>query len=204
MMSNKPESQKLPEDEAEEEISKEEKKAPENEEKDQPEEGKDDKITREEELESQVKDLKDQLIRSFAEQENIRKIAKRDMQSARLFAITSFAKSLLDTSDNLTRALESVPEDMDGKSNEEVKNILKTLYEGIQMTEKGLMKAFEKNGLKRYGSVGDQFDPNKHDALFEYVDKDKTAGTIGAVMKKGFMLHDRSVRAAEVGVVKKE
>lgn len=156
-------------------------------------------MTREQELEQQVKELKDQLLRGLAEQENTRNIAKRDVASARNFAVTSFAKSLLDTSDNLSRALESVPEE------EREKNpVLSNLYEGIQMTESGLLKAFEKNGLVRYGEIGDTFDPNKYEALFEYPDPDKPGGSVGQVMKKGFMLNDRVVRPAEVGVVKKE
>ena len=155
--------------------------------------------TREQELEQQVKDLKNQLLRGLAEQENTRRIAKKDVQSAKNFAVTSFAKSLLDVSDNLSRALESVPEE------EKEKNaVLSNLYEGIQMTEAGLLKAFEKNGLIRYGEVGDVFDPNKYEALFEYPDPEKEAGSVGQVMKKGFMLNDRVVRLAEVGVVKKE
>lgn len=155
--------------------------------------------TREQELEQQVKDLKNQLLRGLAEQENTRRIAKKDVQSAKNFAVTSFAKSLLDVSDNLSRALESVPEE------EKEKNaVLSNLYEGIQMTEAGLLKAFEKNGLIRYGEVGDVFDPNKYEALFEYPDPEKEAGSVGQVMKKGFMLNDRVVRPAEVGVVKKE
>jgi molecular chaperone GrpE len=155
--------------------------------------------TREQELEQQVKDLKNQLLRGLAEQENTRRIAKQDVQSAKNFAVTSFAKSLLDVSDNLSRALESVPEE------EKEKNaVLSNLYEGIQMTEAGLLKAFEKNGLIRYGEVGDVFDPNKYEALFEYPDPEKEAGSVGQVMKKGFMLNDRVVRPAEVGVVKKE
>jgi molecular chaperone GrpE len=105
----------------------------------------------------------------------------------------------LDVSDNLSRALESVPEE------EKEKNaVLSNLYEGIQMTQAGLLKAFEKNGLICYGEVGDVFDPNKYEALFEYPDPEKKAGSVGQVMKKGFMLNDRVVRLAEVGVVKKE
>lgn len=155
-------------------------------------------MTREQELEEQVKELKNQLLRGLAEQENTRRIAKKDVQSAKNFAVSSFAKSLLETSDNLSRALESVTEE-DLKSNA----VLSNLYEGIQMTEAGLVKAFEKNGLVRYGDVGDVFDPNKHEALFEYPDPEKEAGSVGQVMKKGFLLNDRVVRPAEVGVVKK-
>jgi len=143
---------------------------------------------------AEAKDLRDQLLRSLAEQENIRGIAQRDIASARQFAIQSFAKSLLEVSDNLTLALQAVPEERDGP--------LQTLVEGIEMTEKGLMKAFEKNGLVKFGAVGESFDPNLHEALYEYPDEKQEAGTIGQVMKSGFMLQKRVLRPAEVGVVK--
>lgn len=153
-----------------------------------------------EKLEAQVKELKDQLLRSYAEQENIRRIAKTDVENARAFAISSFAKSLLDTSDNLTRALDAVPEEY--RQDKENHAVLATLFEGIKMTDDGLTKAFAKNGLKKFGEPGDKFDPNKHDALFEYVDDKMDAGTIGQVMKVGFSLKDRVIRPAEVGVIK--
>jgi molecular chaperone GrpE len=155
--------------------------------------------SREEQLESEIKSLKDQLLRSLADQDNTRRIAQRDVESARQFAIRSFAKALLDVSDNLSRALEAVPpEEVDQAKG----STLATLYEGIQMTERGLNKAFESNGLVKFGTVGDAFDPNQHEALFQYADPTKEPGTIGQVMKAGFMLNRRVLRPAEVGVVK--
>jgi molecular chaperone GrpE len=162
------------------------------------EEGEVNEVSREMQLELEVKKLKDQLLRSLAEQDNTRRIAKRDVEAAKNFAVSSFAKSLLDTSDNLTRALAAVPEE------EKEKNpVLATLYEGIHMTDVGLIKAFEKNGLIKFGVVGEPFDPNKHQALFEYANPEQEPGTIGQVMKSGFVLNDRVIRPAEVGVVKK-
>mmetsp|Transcript_28142 Transcript_28142/g.37521 ORF Transcript_28142/g.37521 Transcript_28142/m.37521 type:complete len:261 (-) Transcript_28142:6-788(-) len=157
--------------------------------------------SKEAQLETQVKELKDQLLRSLAEQENTRRIAKRDVEAARNFAVSSFAKSLLDTSDNLSRALDAVPPEY--RDDTENHPVLATLYEGIQMTDENLTKAFGKNGLVKFGAVGESFDPNKHDALFEYPDESKEVGTIGQVMKVGFALNDRVLRPAEVGVVKK-
>ena len=157
----------------------------------------------------ELKDLKDQLLRSLAEQENTRRIAKRDVASAKQFAIKSFATALLDTSDNLERALQAVlPEDLlkdtDNTHHPATTNpVLLTLYEGIQMTESGLNKALEKNGLVKFGKVGEIFDPNKHEALFEYPDPTKTPGTVGQIMKAGFLLNERVLRPAEVGVIKK-
>jgi len=152
------------------------------------------------ELEQQVKDLKDNLLRSLAEQENTRRIAKRDVEQARSFAIGSFAKSLLETSDNLSRALDAVPEEL--RHDHEHHPVLATLYEGITMTDDGLTKAFSKNGLEKFGLPGDKFDPNIHEALFEYPDPNGEAGNVGQVMKKGFMLNTRVLRPAEVGVIK--
>jgi len=155
-------------------------------------------------LQAQVTELNDKLLRSLAEQENIRRIARRDVDNSKSYAVTSFAKSLLDTSDNLSRALEAVPEEHRGGSGGGGDNpVLANLYEGIEMTDAGLTKALVKNGLVKFGAVGDVFDPNRHEALFEYVEEGKAAGTVGQVMKVGFELNKRVIRPAEVGVVKK-
>lgn len=155
---------------------------------------------REQVLEAQVKDLKEQVLRSLADQENTRRIAKSDVSSARQFAIKSFAKSLLDVADNLDRALDAVPDELiqDKTKNPE----LATLYEGIQMTEKGLLKAFEANGLEKYGKAGDAFDPNLHEALLNYPDPNQPTDHVGQVMKPGYKLNNRVLRPAKVGVVK--
>jgi len=154
------------------------------------------------ELEEELRKMKDQYIRSLAEQENTRRIAKRDVESARQYAVSSFAKSLLTTSDNLERAMTAVPEELrDGSSGDNP--VLASLYEGIKLTEEGLTKAFKKNGLVKFGEVGDVFDPNSHEAMYEYPDPEKEAGSVGQVMSKGFQLHGRVIRPAEVGVVKK-
>mmetsp|Transcript_18898 Transcript_18898/g.34203 ORF Transcript_18898/g.34203 Transcript_18898/m.34203 type:complete len:253 (-) Transcript_18898:203-961(-) len=162
-----------------------------------------DEITEEDkvvQLESQIKELKDQLLRSLAEQDNTRRIAARDVVNAKSFAISSFAKSLLDTSDNLSRALDAVPEDL--RHDHENHAVLANLYEGISMTDDGLSKALAKNGLTKFGEKGEKFDPNMHEALFKYPDPEGEEGNIGQVMKVGFMLNKRVVRPAEVGVIK--
>jgi len=193
--STKPEENAEPKPEVEAEVSASEKATEE-------EQAATEKLSREEELEAQIKDLKDQLLRSLAEQENTRRIAKRDVESARQFAVTSFAKSLLETSDNLSRAMEAVPEEF--RNDKQNYPELSTLYEGIKMTEDILLKAFEKNGLKKFGAAGEKFDPNMHDALFEYPDPTGRfpPGSLGSVMKVGFTLNGRVIRPAEVGVIK--
>jgi len=165
-------------------------------------EGTEPQMSREEQLEAELREAKDALLRSLAEQENTRRIAKKDVADARNFAVKSFAKSLLDVSDNLHRALEAVPENM--RNDTENHATLANLYEGIKMTEMGLTKAFEMNGLKTFGAPGDAFDPNKHEALYEYPDSEKEAGTVGQLIKVGYTLNNRVLRPAEVGVVKKE
>ena len=153
---------------------------------------------REETLEAELKTLKDQLLRSYAEQENTRTIAKRDVVEARQYAIKSFAKSLLEVADNLQRALDSVNAQDVGSSPQ-----LQTLFDGIQMTNVGLLKALSSNGVKKYCEVpGDKFDPSLHSALMQYPDPDKETGTVGQVITVGFTLNDRVLRPAEVGVVK--
>lgn len=159
------------------------------------------KPSREKTLEAELKQLKNQLLTSLADQENTRRIAQNDVGQAKKFAIKSFAKSLLDVSDNLERALQAVPDGME--KNKDEHPVLANLYEGIELTGQGLSKAFEANGLFKYGEVGEPFDPNKHNALFEYPDPKQTPGTVGQVIKPGFMLSDRVLRPAEVGVVKK-
>eukprot|EP00429_Kryptoperidinium_foliaceum_P010035 CAMPEP_0176001536 /NCGR_PEP_ID=MMETSP0120_2-20121206/177_1 /TAXON_ID=160619 /ORGANISM="Kryptoperidinium foliaceum, Strain CCMP 1326" /LENGTH=209 /DNA_ID=CAMNT_0017334087 /DNA_START=137 /DNA_END=766 /DNA_ORIENTATION=+ len=149
-------------------------------------------------LQAEIKSLKDQLLRSYAEQENTRNIAKRDVQEARQFAIKSFAKSLLEVSDNLQRALESVnPDELESNPS------LKSLQEGILMTQSGLNKALQANGLEAFcEQPGDKFDPSLHNALMQYPDPNQENDTVGQVIKVGYKLHQRVLRPAEVGVVK--
>ena len=168
------------------EVKEEEKAAPKKEE--------DAATVRLSELEEECKSLKDQLLRSLAEQENIRRIARRDVDSAKQFSIKSFAKSLLEVADNLDRALDSV--EFTEKSS--------TFYQGVEMTNTGLLKALESHGVKIYcEEPGDKFDPTLHEALMECPYPDMEPGTVGQVIKRGFKLNQRVLRPAEVGVVVK-
>ncbi len=157
------------------------------------------------ELESTCKSTKDSLLRALAEQENIRRIARVDVESATKYAAQKMAKSLLDVADNLGRAVDAVPLELrKGKEGAEgAEAVLANLYEGVAMTDALLTKSFAANGIDKFGAVGDVFDPNLHECFFEYEDKTKTPGTIGQVMKMGFMLNKRVIRPAQVGTVKK-
>tara|TARA_R110002012_G_scaffold320440_1_gene544085 strand:- start:487 stop:1125 length:639 start_codon:yes stop_codon:yes gene_type:complete len=147
--------------------------------------------------ESEVQQLKDQLIRTLAELENTRKRAERDIAHARKFAITDFARDLLSSSDNLRRALESAPEDRD-----ELDIMLKNLVIGVEMTEKELLGVFEKHGIRKIEPLGEKFDYNLHQAMFEVPDAKNAPGTVVQVMQPGYVLQDRLLRAAMVGVAK--
>ena len=145
-----------------------------------------------------ARDSKDQMLRALADAENARAIARRDVENARNFAVTKFAKSLLDVADNLSLAIDSIP----AKEIEENAS-LKSLMEGVDMTDKLLVKAFKEHGLVKYGARGDKFDPNLHDALFQLEDAELKEGDIGQVLKVGYQLKDRVIRPAQVGTVRK-
>ena len=147
-------------------------------------------------------DYKDKLIRTLADMENLRERTSRQVENSSKFAIQGFVKDLLDVSDNLERALGAVEVDY-LKSDEDGKafGLLKSLYEGIEMTDKQMLQVFAKNGLERFDPTDQPFDPNLHEARFEVPVPDKEPGTVVVVTKVGYKLHDRVIRPAEVGVV---
>ncbi|CAM9299566.1 unnamed protein product [Chrysoparadoxa australica] len=153
-------------------------------------------------LKERIKASEQKVVYTMAEIENVRSIAKREVDKTRKFAVQSFAKSLLDVADNLSRAIDSVPEEL-LTSEDEANAPLRTLLEGVVMTEGSLQKAFAGQGLKKFGEVGETFDPHLHDAMFEMPSPDQEPGTIAQVVKAGYLLNDRVVRAAQVGTVKK-
>ena len=152
-----------------------------------------------EELESELKESQSKYVGILAEMENVRRIAKNDVEKANTYAIQKFAKSLLGVSDNLARAVESVGSDiLEGGENPE----LAALHEGVTLTENELLKVFKQNGIEKFGSVGDDFDPNKHDAMFEYVDENLDSGKVGQLIQVGYSFKDRILRPAQVGTTK--
>nr|GMC55190.1 grpE protein homolog 2, mitochondrial-like isoform X1 [Ipomoea batatas] len=116
----------------------------------------------------------------------------------------NFAKSLLDVADNLGRASSVVKESFSkidtANDNTGAVPLLKTLLEGVEMTEKQLAEVFKKFGVTKYDPINEEFDPNKHNAVFQVPDPSKPPGTVAIVLKSGYMLHDRIIRPAEVGV----
>jgi len=149
------------------------------------------------ELEAEVAKYKDQALRALAEQENVRRRAQRDREDALKFATSGFAKDLVTVADNLRRAIDSVPEAQSSSS-----ELLKNLISGVSATERELLGAFEKHGIKRLDPMGEKFDHNFHQAIFELENTGKAAGTVVQVLQAGYTIHDRLLREAMVGVAK--
>jgi molecular chaperone GrpE len=150
-----------------------------------------------EELKSEVAALKDQLLRALAEGQNVRRRIERDKADMSKYAITNFARQIISVADNLTRALASVSETSRKKSEE-----LNSLFIGIEMTDKELLNSFEQFNIKLVESVGQKFDHNIHQAMFEVDDPNQVSGMVVQEMQKGYLLHDRLLRPAMVGVSK--
>ena len=148
-------------------------------------------------LNNKVIELKDQLLRSVAELDNYRKRVDREKEQLRKFGIANFAKELLAVADNLRRALESGPSELVG-ADEKVKNLIV----GVEMTEKELLGAFEKSGVRQINPLGEKFDYNFHQAMFEVEAEDKEPGIVVQVLQPGYAIEDRILRAAMVGVSK--
>ncbi len=148
-------------------------------------------------LEAELAESKDRLLRTLAESENQRRRAQREREDAQRYAASSFAKDLLDVADNLRRALTSVP------AGEVQDERLKSLLEGVAATERALLAAFERNGIKRIEpQLGERFDVNLHQAMFEAEGGGRPAGSIVQVLQAGYQMHDRLLRPALVGVAK--
>ncbi len=148
-------------------------------------------------LENQVKDLKDQLMRSLADSENLRKRTIKEIEYAKKYSHITFVRDLVSSVDNLQRALESVPKD---KS--ELSEPVKNLIIGLDIVEKEIISTFEKHNLKQICPLGQKFDYNFHQAMFEVPTNESEPGIVVEVSQKGYLLHDRLVRPAMVGISK--
>lgn len=151
-------------------------------------------------LEEEIHNLKEKVLRAYANEENVRRIAKNDVENARQYANAKFAKSILEVADNLDRAMQTTEQEI-SNSPPEVQAPLNVLLTGLHMTRNELEKAFKQHGISKYGQVGEPFKPELHDALFRIPDKTKENGAIGQILKHGYKLHDRVIRAAEVGTI---
>ena len=143
-------------------------------------------------------EMKDRLLRTLAEMENLRRRTEREVVDARSYAVTNFARDILNSADNIRRALESVPADARAGA----EGAFKGLIEGIELTERDLAKTLERHGVKVVEPKGQRFDPNRHQAMFEVPDAEVPNGTVVQVVQSGYVIGDRTLRPALVGVSK--
>lgn len=143
-------------------------------------------------------EFKDRVLRTLAEMENLRRRTEREVADARTYAVTNFARDMLNAADNIRRALESVPE----AERAEATGAFKALLDGIELTERDLGKTLERHGVKAIDPKGQRFDPNRHQAMFEVPDAEVPSGTVVQVMQSGYVIGDRTLRPALVGVAK--
>jgi molecular chaperone GrpE len=153
---------------------------------------------REAELEAELAATKERLLRALADAENLRRRTTREVEEAHKYAITGFARELLEVADNLSRALASIPV----RARDEI-GFVKNLAEGVAMTEKTLLASFERHQIAKVTPrPGDKFDHNRHQAMFEVETEEYAPGTIAQVMQPGYVIADRLLRPALVGVAK--
>lgn len=143
-------------------------------------------------------EYKDKLLRTLAEMENLRRRTEREIADARAYGIAAFARDVLSVADNINRALSTLTEEARGAADAAVKSVL----EGVELTERELQKSLEKNGVKQFSPQGEKFDPNKHQAMFEVPTADVPPGHVAQVIQSGYMIGERVLRPALVGVSK--
>jgi molecular chaperone GrpE len=149
-------------------------------------------------LAREAADLKDRLLRTLAEMENLRRRTEREIADNRTYAIAGFARDTLAVADNMARALESLRSAL--KSNADAG--VKALLDGVELTERELLKVLEKHGVRKFEPHGEKFDPNLHQAMYEVPDPSLPAGTIAQVVQAGYMIGDRMLRPALVAIAK--
>jgi molecular chaperone GrpE len=149
-------------------------------------------------LAKEAAESRDKMLRTLAEMENLRKRTAREVADARTYGISGFARDVLDIADSLQRALDAVPAEAKAAADPR----LKALIEGVELTERSLLNALEKNGVKKFDPAGEKFDPNFQQAMYEVPDPSVPAGTVVQVVQAGYTIGDRVLRPALVAVSK--
>jgi molecular chaperone GrpE len=149
-------------------------------------------------LAKEAADYKDRMLRTLAEMENLRRRTEREVADTRQYAVANFARDLLAVADNMQRALATLSADF----RDQADPVVKSHIEGVELTERELMKVMEKNGIKRFDPQGQKFDPNLHQAMMQVPDPSVPDGTVVQVMQPGYMIADRVLRPPLVGVSK--
>src|ERR1700722_1729987 len=149
-------------------------------------------------LDRELAEMKDRLLRTLAEMENLRKRTEREVTDARLYGVASFARDVLGVADNIRRALDAEPPEARAQANAG----MKALVDGVELTERELLKALEKNGVRQFTPQREKVAPNVHQAMYEVPDPSVPAGSIVQVMQPGYMIGERVLRPALVAVAK--
>ena len=149
-------------------------------------------------LDRELAETKDRLLRTLAEMENLRKRTEREVADARMYGISAFARDVLTVADSMHLALEALDTELREKSDSSVKALL----DGVEITERALLNALEKHGVKRIEPIGQKFDPNRHQAMYEAENASVPAGHIAQVIQAGYLIGDRVLRPALVAVSK--
>ena len=147
-------------------------------------------------VQAELTETKDKMLRALAEADNARKRAERSQIDTTKFAVAGFARDLLDVADNLRRAIDAIPAEK--RADETIANLL----QGIEATERVMLATFERNGVRKIAPTSGQFDPNHHEAMFEADVPGKKHGEIIQLVEPGYMIHERLLRPARVGVAK--
>jgi molecular chaperone GrpE len=149
-------------------------------------------------LAKEAAEYKDKMLRTLAEMENLRRRTEREIADNRVYAISHFARDILGVADNMDRALAALDSDLREKADAATKALL----DGVELTERELHKVLEKHGVKKFEPLGEKFDPNLHQAMYEVPDPARPAGSVAQVVQAGYMIGDRVLRPALVGVAK--
>lgn len=149
-------------------------------------------------LEAEVVELKDRLLRTLAEMENLRRRSEREIADTRQYAVANFARDMLTVSDNLRRAIDALP----AEARKDTDPALAALIEGVEVTERGLAQTLQKFGVRPIDAIGERFDPSHHQAMFEIESAEMPAGTVAEVVQTGYLIGERVLRPAMVGVAK--
>ncbi|HEY7845529.1 MAG TPA: nucleotide exchange factor GrpE [Bradyrhizobium sp.] len=149
-------------------------------------------------LAREAAETRDKMLRTLAEMENLRQRTRREVADAKTYGISGFARDVLEIADNLQRALDAVPTEARAAADPG----LAALIEGVELTERSLLNALEKNGVKKFDPSGEKFDPNFQQAMYEVPDASVPSGTVVQVVQAGYMIGERVLRPALVGVSK--
>ncbi|MFN3363225.1 nucleotide exchange factor GrpE [Allorhizobium sp. NPDC080224] len=149
-------------------------------------------------LKAENADLRDRFLRLAAEMDNLRRRTDREIKDAKSYAVTGFARDMLSVSDNLRRAIETLPEEARAAADA----TLTALIEGVEMTERGMLATLERHGVRKIEAEGQKFDPNFHQAMFEVPNPNVPNNTVVQVVQAGYAIGERVLRPAMVGVAK--